>query len=542
MSNTGSSKKGKNGFVARKLSEALSTFLEIDESLVKSRLLNPTKSKITLHDIKVKPRIIYENADLRMELSGNIEKIQFKWRWNYFNTSKTYKGIMKKTALLVKGAKIYLKPISKSNAVDTSISTESPVTDLKKQPKLVQHIIEQFSIHFDDIEVHIEVPSNEWDTPSTTFVTRAVGLELDPVGYYKKMKKKNIIKRKQDTSKVQELRVASLSVRVLEKDRQGKVATHWFIEPFQYSALVRRFHGERFSGFDTGLEVIGQDGPKSKEPFPIIPLSATPSKRSSSSTEDGDDNSIIAEPSSDVAVHIETDEVEAILCRDMQQLADQLWNDSNIKAKDRIRMIFRDVQSKALSNVIKLITTNNIDGEIKAEVLDEKHYPVPSALLSAPLAAISPHFKKQDVNKSSIFHFPVPYLEAVLPNSANVVARDCVFNYRTDGSLNLFESKGGVSINDKRLLEEGSSLAIDAKGNDIILRPQQHKHEHDTRAGISDFLLDMNSIGLVKEGAEKLADSLFLAKESQMSKVNSLKLEKEEWSLKIQGTTEIKLS
>ena len=41
-----SGKKGNSGFVARKLTEALSSFLEVDESTVESRLLNPKQSRI----------------------------------------------------------------------------------------------------------------------------------------------------------------------------------------------------------------------------------------------------------------------------------------------------------------------------------------------------------------------------------------------------------------------------------------------------------------------------------------------------------------
>lgn len=542
-----STKKGKNGFVARKLSEALSTFLEVDESLVQSRLLNPTKSKITLRDIKVKPRIIHENTDKPLELSGNIEKVQFKWKWNYFNTSKTYKGIMKKTTLIIKGAKIHLKPMSESTSADISISSESTGFQMddgsKKQPKLVRHIIEQFSIHIDDIEIHIELPSKASMKKdiSTTFVIRAVGLELDPVGYYKKMRKKNIMKRKQDSSRVQELRVASLSARILEMDRNDKVTSHWFVEPFQYSAIAKRFHGERFSGFDTGLEVIGHDVTKSREQLPIVPISRSVGE--AFSTEEGDDNSIIDSPSPDVKVHIGSEEVETTLCREMQQPADQVWNDANIKSNDRIRLVFRDVQSRALLSIIKLLTTiDDEEGKEKAETLNENTHSSPSALLSSPLAVMSPYFKKQGVNISSVFHFPMPYLEVILPNSAKVVTRDCVFNYRTDGSLNLFESKGGVSINGKRFIDDGSSLAIDSTRSDIIMQPQPYKHEYDRKSGLSDFLFDMNSIGLMKEAAEMLSDLVSLVEEPQMSKVKSSGVKKEKWSVKIQGTTEIIMS
>jgi len=554
-----SSKKGKNGFVARKLSEALSSFLEIDESLVQSRLLNPTKSKITLKNIKVKPRIIHENSNEPIELSGNIEKVQFKWQWNYFNTSKTYKGLMKKTALIIEGAKLQLSPVSESTSADHSISSENTVLEKdeelpdKKQPKLIRHIIEQFSIQIEDIEVHIKVPSNNYQKPketpgrfllnpfsseametSTTFVVRAVGLELDPVGYYKKMKKKKLLKLKQDKSQVQEIRVGALSARVLEENWKGKVTSHWIIEPFQYSAIARRFHGERFSDFGTGLEVIGNDVKNLRRELSFIPLSS--SLQGSFSVEETEDNSLVTE---EIEVRMETEEIETLLFQDMRQLAlaDKLGNNTNVKSNDQIRMRFMDVQSRALFAVVKFLTAINKE-ESKVKATNEE---TPSTLLSSPLSVMSPYFKKQEVNNSSTFHFPIPHLEAVLPNDAIVVARDCVFNFRTDGSTSLFESNGGISINGKRLLEGGSSLSVDLTENDIILRPQPHKHDLDKKAGLSDFMLDMNSIGLMKEGVERLAHSLKSTKEVETLKVKGSTVG-EGWSLKVQGTAEIKLT
>lgn len=541
-----SSKKGKNGFVARKLCEALSSFLEIDESLVQSRLLNPTKSKITFKNIKVKPRIIHENSNEPIELSGNIEKVQFKWKWNYFNTSKTYKGLMKKTALIIKGAKLQLSPVSESTSADHSISSENTVLEKdeeiteRKQPKIIRHIIEQFSIQIEDIEVHIKVPSNNYQKPkeamktSTTFVVRAVGLVLDPVGYYKKMKKKNLLTLKQDKSQVQEIRVDALSARVLEENSKGEVTSHWIIEPFQYSAIARRFHGERFSDFGTGLEVIGNDVTHPGR-LSFIPLSS--SLEGSFSVEESEDNSLLTE---EIDVRMEANEIETQLCQDVRQLAlaDQLGNDTNVKANDQIRMRFMDEQSRALFAVVKFLTTIN-DKEPEVKATNEE---TPSTLLSSPLSVMSPYFKKQEVNNSSTFHFPIPHLEAVLPNDAIIIARDCVFNFRTDGSTSLFESNGGISINGKRLLEDGSSLTVDLTENDIILRPQPHKHDLDKKAGLSDFMLDMNSIGLMKEGAEQLAHSLKSTKEVETSKVKSSTVEGEAWSLKVQGTAEIKLT
>eukprot|EP00979_Chaetoceros_neogracilis_P007196 scaffold1521_cov271-Chaetoceros_neogracile.AAC.4 len=70
--------RGNLGFVARKLTEALSSFLEVDESMVESRLLNPKKSRIALNNVRLKPRIIEEDHDCAIEISGCIDNVGAK--------------------------------------------------------------------------------------------------------------------------------------------------------------------------------------------------------------------------------------------------------------------------------------------------------------------------------------------------------------------------------------------------------------------------------------------------------------------------------
>jgi len=96
-----SGKKGNSGFVARKLTEALSSFLEVDESTVESRLLNPKHSRIALNNVRLKPRIIKEDHDCAIETSGCIDNVVLSWKWNYFKNSKTYTrtGIIKNLLL-----------------------------------------------------------------------------------------------------------------------------------------------------------------------------------------------------------------------------------------------------------------------------------------------------------------------------------------------------------------------------------------------------------------------------------------------------------
>ena len=589
----------RNGFVAHKLSEALSNFLEVDSSLVESRLLNPTKSKIILYNVKVKPRLIQQDSATPIEISGVIEKVQFKWKWNYFNSSKTYKGIMKKTVLTIKGAKIFMKPVDRSHpglltrlqdasmsSINSSLKEQE---EERKQPKLIRHIIEQFSLHIDDIEIHIELPSISSKDPNETrtLVVVGQGMELDPIGYKKTSKSRFKRKKHQDIpkkkSQVQELKIASLSAKVLV-EKNGMTKEHVFIKPFRYTATAKRFHGARFSGFDTGLEVLGHDVTKSLDRLSEVHLGVSSSyddydwkntSHETSSTQPSSSPSLADE----IEVYAIDDEIETTLNQNMSLSVDISMEEgyshspsikSEMEPNDRIFMIFGEEQCLGLFGVIELFTGQSVDAEDAIEVGDIQRREFLTSVVRHDgldkLQDLAPRTymkAERHLNKSSIYQFPFPYIHAVLPNNAKVVARDCCFNLRTDGSMNFFEGDGGVLLNDEMLMEDGASFTVDLNHKDIILRPQKNYNIVASSSGPhsmarkrlmssnstlkpSDFEVNLDAIKTIGEGAGEIlthrqtivGDTQHLQPSDSFHSTSTE--EAVEWSLKVQGTTEIK--
>jgi hypothetical protein len=191
-------KKGSSGFVARTLATAVSSFLEVNESMIESRLLNPKYSRIAFNDVRLIPKIVHTDKNRSVEITGRIESAVFSWKWNYFKGSKTYKGIMKKTSLVIKGAIIVIVEKEKNDLITQSdeVTKDEKVDEEKKQPKFLRNVIEQFSLNIEDITVHVKLPSTD-QCPSTCMLKSVVfvgnDLELKPLGLLKTEKLKNVV-------------------------------------------------------------------------------------------------------------------------------------------------------------------------------------------------------------------------------------------------------------------------------------------------------------------------------------------------------------
>jgi len=554
-------KRGNSGFVARKLTQALSSFLEVDESMVESRLLNPKKSRISLNNVRLKPRIIREDHDCAIEITGGIESVVFKWKWNYFQNSKTYKGLMKRTALILKGVTIVMKPISGTDAAVMEARNRLSQSSLnqsfkeeneaeKKQPKFIRNVMEQFSINIEDIEVHLELPTDPSD-PLTlskkTIVLSLKGINLEPIGL-----KKHGLKRKQKDPLLQELRVESIVAKVINFDENGKRTILPFIDPFQYSATAKRFHGERFSGFNMGLEVTGNAITNSIRRLSVIPiLSAKDDERDGADT-----HTTSSSTTGEIEISVDNDEIETSLCGAMSVSWDLGIGDEtrdpdrtaydgigNISAGDIVNVHLEDLQTVALFSAIKMFSG---DSDIRFDVGDMNRRNFLNSVIRpggfGALSKMSPRTyakSTKELNKSSLFNFPFPSVTAILPNKTKVVARDCNFTMRTDGSRCVFEGGGGVTINDERLLEDGSSFIVDMINKDITLKPSNVPKS----VGEEDFELNLKGVQNVAVGVGELVRlrSLVIPQPPTQAGQRPFREEAPDWSLKVQGTTEIKL-
>jgi hypothetical protein len=149
----------------------------------------------------------------------------------------------------------------------------------------------------------------------------------------------------------------------------------------------------------------------------------------------------------------------------------------------------------------------------------------------------------KELNKSSLFNFPLPYVKAILPNKIIVVAKQCYFRMRTDGTRCVLEGDGGVIINDEQLLQDGSSFTVDIIKKDVILKPNVTvARSLFAKEDAPNFKLNLSGIQLMGVGAGELARLRKLATPTPPIPITECSpKEQPYWSLKVQGTTEIKL-
>jgi len=556
---TKNGKRGNPGFIERKLAEALASFCEIDESMIESSLLNPNKSGISLKDVRLIPRIIREKHAHAIEITGTVESASFRWKWNVIKPSKKAKGIMKNISLQLKGVKIFMRPISatelavfeardrtSTSSLDVAYKDEQETE--KTQPKFLKNILDQFKIDIEDVEVHLELPTDPGD-PMTSSVKVIIlsgkNIELESLGALKKEKKG----RKKDTKNplMQALRIGSLSARVVDIDNYGRKSTLPLIDPFRYSAKVNRFHGDRFASLMMGLEVNGEQlpGRTSVVPFSFVSMLA----RTEDERDEPDTSTTASSTTEEVEIYADHDEIETSLCRlgavsviwdDVNTTAfshsesrdgDEFGDDVDMPVGEVVKLYLGDIQAIALFSAIAMFTGEPAEEHFGIGEMDRRQF-LSSVIRPGGFGAFAFNTTRE-LNKSSLCDLPFRDIQVVLPNKAIVEARDCAFRYRTDGTRFVVEGIGGVLIDDEQVLENGSSWNVNVIDKTIVLQPKEAtimKSFGEKEAG---FQMDL-------EGIKELALGLGTIM-SLRGKVTPSTPKSDSWSLKINGAIEITL-
>ncbi len=86
--------------IAKKIAACLGSFCEVDEGMIRSRILN--KSNISLKDVRVKPRVINEKGKGQaVEVIGLISEIVFRWKWGPSYISALYELLITRSLLCI---------------------------------------------------------------------------------------------------------------------------------------------------------------------------------------------------------------------------------------------------------------------------------------------------------------------------------------------------------------------------------------------------------------------------------------------------------
>ncbi len=358
-------RKSTPGFLARIVAGALGSFCEVDETMISSRLIN--KSRISLENLRLIPRVIQETDDHIMETTGTVDSVTFKWKWNIARRRKSNsetKGYMKKSTLVMKGVNIKLRPKAKENSRNNenvqsasprsdksasrddsllSISADSICTAFAEEQaaarqeqkgfrkKFVKNILDQLTLLVEDVNITIEPkakPGDEVTAAKKEVKIHCQSLGLESLGRLstgkllkgklKRKERKKLKLKNKDLPLMQQLNVNSISARVIYINEHDVKKVVPMISPFSYSAKVKRFHGERFSSLGKGVEVIGQEVTSTSDPLKIA-LSATLSNDEALDLSEGRDDEYGSGTFSfdlrDIEICAEEDgEIETSLC------------------------------------------------------------------------------------------------------------------------------------------------------------------------------------------------------------------------------------
>lgn len=557
-------KRGNSGFIARKLAAALGSFCEIDESMIRSRLLNPKKSKISLKDVRLKARVIREDCEQAIVVTGAIEEVVFRWKWNVI------KGSIKKSSLIVKGAKIRMRPISAREVavmqakerLSSTTSFDSTINgdnlSEKKQSTFVKNILNQFMLKIEGLEVHLELPTAAGDpltSSKKTVVLYGNHIELESLGKLKtdKLKKNNAFRRRKKANNrqdplLQQLRIGSLSARLINVARDGRKTNLPIIDPFRYSARIKRFYGERFASVHEGLEVIGEVLPIADR-ISIVPIFSSYSEEE----RDGPDTPLtpVTTSSAEIVIYADDEEVETTLC----QLISNSWDEERKYLSNETRdydddepivcngvnLYLGSLQTVALFSIITIFTI-----ESKADVPDEKEIDqqkINDTIIRPGLLALPKAFVRssRDLDKSSSYNLPIRQIQVVLPNRSIVVAEDCALKIKADGTQYILEGIGGVHVEGEEVLVPNSSWTVDIINKNIVLQPKgiQLRSSFATEGQKTNFDVGLGQITKLSTGISEILKLRRLVSRPQTPQGHRGVGKTSDWSLKLNGSTSI---
>ncbi len=566
------------GFLAGAVAKAIGAFCELDESLVESRLLN--KSRISLKDLRLKPQVIRQTDDCTVELHGKIESAVFQWKWSS-------KGLLKKCTFTLSGLRISLKPVSgipyQNNDKSSNREKESEEINLnegkkgkkKWKDRILLKILDQLSVKIKDVQIIIEAPRNamEVNMPwKRQLMVFGKELELESLGriYPKPFLNGKTFRRKNAAFAplLQQLKIGSLSSKVIIVHKDGNAELLPLIHPFQYHARVKRVDGKRFTSFSMGLEVEGMKLSSIQSlPFPSLVQSGSLGAYES-----------IMTGAERVEVYADEDEIETSLCnfQTLNMAQSVSWEFSNtnnsIESRDdtvevennddrepteELFFVLQNEQIMCLFSVLSMLAGEKNENKKSDDndVLGSTNILMrPGSLVK--LSKISPeNFGKSSraIVKASKFDLSFPAIHLELPNGASLTASDCNLKLRLDNSLFQIVGTGEVFLDNERALPVDTTWTVDMKKKEVTLKtssdiitPRQHwdwNFHHDEEQTKTPIEVEFKKVRQIGAGFAQLLQTRksVQRKSSSISPPgnNGIAPSSHPWSVKIEGNSRL---
>ena len=281
-------------FLTKIVVGALGSIFELNASQVESNLIR--KTRVSLRNLRLKPRVIIQKKKYLVELNGTIESCVFKWKWHMRGRHDDV-GYMKKCNLTLSGVKLTLKTREREDSKEDDKEKEEleekeeSATDILNEEnndmveqkdknwkdKFVRKILDQLGLHLEDFELSIHLPWDEDSRREEIIVVTGESIALESLGranhiMSNTMKLKNKIQKKmfkKEAPLLQKFEVGSIAAKVVIGDRHGNTRSLPLLSPFQYSTSIKQFHGKRFGSFSTGLDIVGKPSQRTRTTVPL---------------------------------------------------------------------------------------------------------------------------------------------------------------------------------------------------------------------------------------------------------------------------------
>jgi hypothetical protein len=257
----------------------------VDEEQIETNLLKD--SRIVLKNVELKKQVarLPMNSAGRPTLitvTGSVAEVSFSWKWAVGSnkdeqnadawvrdSNLTLKGLEFK-AELTYGTGDEELTILPSSPEDTVSLDSSQAAAVQKQggfsawiTKQVQMIIDSLDLHVTDFSFTVEIPPpltkpEEVEKEESLAIVMA-GSHVDILSSGRQPDgTTNESSQTPPTLIQQQCSFASISLNVIESTSAESTTTSPILEPFGYYADLTRSSGQRFSGFETGLTLIGK--------------------------------------------------------------------------------------------------------------------------------------------------------------------------------------------------------------------------------------------------------------------------------------------
>ena len=283
--------KGPKAILSSAIATALAEYFVVDAKTIAANLLEDTK--IVLHKVLLRKQVARlpmnsAGTPTLITVTGSVQEVLFTWKWAV-GSNKDENNLdawVRDSALALKGLEFKAKLEYGTGKEELTLSSQAPEKNISidsnqaaaihKQGgfqawigEQVRMIIDSLDLSVEDFEFTVEIPP-----PLTKpMEVQDSGEHISIVMEGSNVESISDGRRQDDelpgssmappTVIRQRVSLGSLSIHVLEMAStnidasSSNKATHPILESFTYSAEVTRSSGQRFSGLETGLTVIG---------------------------------------------------------------------------------------------------------------------------------------------------------------------------------------------------------------------------------------------------------------------------------------------